>query len=309
MIILNTLKIGVQTSPILQSFGVEKGFEMIRNAGFDCVDLNIDECLTYEKIVNNDVLGGFYDQTEAQIKAFFEPYAEAAAKYGIAFSQAHAPFPSWVSGADQTNEYLLSALEKTLMICGHIGCPRLIIHPFFASYNEMLSKQAEWELNISSYSRLIPAAQKYGVTICLENMFVSNRGKIYAAICQDPAEACRYIDTLNAMADSKCFGFCLDVGHSLLVGRDVYQVVVELGNRIEALHLHDNNGISDQHIAPYMGILDWDRLCKGLREIGYNGVLSFETCNALLTYPSELAPQTLSLISAAGRLFAKKIGE
>ena len=65
----------------------------------------------------------------------------------------------------------------------------------------------------------------------------------------------------------------------------------------------------DQHLAPYMGILDWERFCKGLKEIGYEGELSFETFNALHVYPQELVPQVLNLISAAGHLFAKKISE
>lgn len=303
------LKIGVQTANILDAFGIDKGFEMIRDAGFDCVDFNIDHCLPGGKIVKGEVHGSFFDQTDEEIKAFFAPYVEAAKKYGISFSQTHAPFPSFVKGHDDTNEYMIKVFEKSLMICQYIGCPHLIIHPFFAPYNDMLDAQEEWDVNISGYSRLIPAAKKYGVTICLENMFVANRGKVYAAICQDPAEACRYINTLNEMAGQKCFAFCLDVGHSLLVGRDIYRVITGLGKCIETLHIHDNNGVSDQHLAPYMGVLDWERFCMGLKEIGYEGALSFETFNALAVYPQELSANVLSLIAAAGSMFAKKISE
>ena len=66
---------------------------------------------------------------------------------------------------------------------------------------------------------------------------------------------------------------------------------------------------SDQHLFPYMGIVDWDRFVKGLKEIGYRSVLSFETFNALNVYPPEVHPEALKLLAAIGRDFSRRIEE
>ena len=82
----------------------------------------------------------------------------------------------------------------------------------------------------------------------------------------------------------------------------------QLGSRIQAFHIHDNNGIDDQHIAPYMGILDWNRFMEGLKAIDYHGALSFETFGAVSAFDPALAPQVLRLIAQTGRMFAEKAG-
>ena len=302
-------KISVQTAGIVNVFGADEGFKMIHEAGFDCVDFNVvDMALPGGKIARGE-LDSIYDKSDDEIIEYFRPYKEAAEKYGVEFYQAHAPFPSWVKDAPVTNEYMIQVLEKCLMVCTYIGCPYLIVHPFFQSYADALPADEEWNINIRQYSRLIPAIKKYGVTVCLENMFTVNRRKVYAAICQNPDEVNRYIDTLNEMAGEKCFAFCLDTGHALLVGSDIYNVIKKIGHRIEALHIHDNDGWDDQHLAPYMGKLDWDRFIKGMREIGYKGALSFETFCTMSVFDKELAPNVLSLIGATGKMFARRISE
>ena len=200
-------------------------------------------------------------------------------------------------------------MEVTIAGCASIGCKKLVIHPFFGTYEHMLSEEAEWELNKDRYARLIPAAKQWGVKILLENMFVRHKGKIYQACCSDFHQAARYVDELNGLAGEKIFGFCLDTGHALLVGKDIKHAMAALGSRIEAFHIHDNNGVDDQHLAPYMGVLDWDRFVEGLREIGYHGHLSFETHGAVeRAFDPDLVPEALRLIARAGRLFAERAG-
>ena len=73
--------------------------------------------------------------------------------------------------------------------------------------------------------------------------------------------------------------------------------------------MHDNNGVEDEHLFPYMGIIDWDRFCRGMKEIGFHQTMSFETFNALKTFDPALTPELLRLLHATGRLFASRIEE
>ncbi len=303
------LKISVQTFPVIPFFEIDEAFRTIHEAGFDGVDLNaIDTALPGRKIGRGE-LDSIYDKSDEEIFEYFRPYKEASEKYGVAISQAHAPFPSWVKDQPVTNEYMIRVFEKCLMVCAYLNCPYLIVHPFFPGYNDTLTSEEEWKINIEGYSALIPAIKKYGVTVCLENMFTAYRRKMYSAICQNPDEVVRYIDTLNDMAGEKCFAYCLDTGHALLVGHEMRTLINKLGHRIECLHIHDNDGRDDLHVPPYMGILDWDRFIAGMRDIGYKGVLSFETLGGLQNFDRELAPNVLSLISATGKMFARRISE
>ena len=302
------MKIGVQTANIIDPLGLEKGFAAIREAGFDSVDFNIDHELSYSDIINGKT-SAFYDKSDAEMLEAMRPVKEAAEKNGIEIYQMHAPFPSYVKDNDFANEYVLRAIQKTIMVADYLNCRHLIVHPFFLGYDDMLTKEEERRLNLERYGRLIEDCKRYHVIVCLENMFTGRRGQIYEAICSEPDEAAWYIDKLNEMAGEKCFAFCLDIGHAMLLGRDIYTVITRLGQRIEALHIHDNNARSDQHLFPYMGIVDWDRFVKGLKEIGYRSVLSFETFNALNVYPPEVHPEALKLLAAIGRDFSRRIEE
>ena len=301
------IPISVQTGGVSGIYDTDGTSRVIREAGFDAVDVNLDELLPYSLIVKQQRVPAF-DAEGDDLLSFFRPWKDTAEKYSLMNAQAHAPFPSYVEGAEEYNEYLMRALEKTIAGCGYIGCPRLVIHPFFNGYDKMMTPEAEWEKNIESYTRLIPAAKRHGVIICLENMFTSRRGKRYAACCSDFTMACKYVDELNALAGERRFGFCLDTGHALLTAQDIQQVMLHLGDRIECFHVHDNNGIEDQHIAPYMGILDWNRFIEGLRLLHFDKPLSFETFNAIQCFDPALAPDLLRLIARTGRMFIQRAG-
>ena len=299
--------ISVQLGGVVERFGVEESYRMIREAGFDAVDVNPLPILTGAEIrayKRSPVL----DMDEKEILSVFAPYREAAEKYGLVNFQAHAPYPSCMPHDAAYSEYLLQGLGKVIGGCAAMGCHRLVIHPFFYAYEDMLTPQAEWDLNLQSYTRLIPFAQRHSVTICLENMFTRHRGKLYSACCSDMAFTCRLIDELNQRAGRRLFGFCLDTGHLLLVGKDVKQTMLQLGDRLEALHIHDNDGVNDQHLLPYTGILDWDRFVEGLRESGYSKPLNFETHGGMDRFDPALAPAALRLIAQTGRMFLEKAG-
>lgn len=302
-------RIAVQTGGPEERYGIDKTYQKVKEWGFDAVDVNLDHLLPGKDIIAGNipevlVRGG------TECMELFRPWGEASKHFGIDNYQAHAPFPSLVHPLDsKTNQRMVAVLQNTLRGCNEINCRNLIIHPFFLGYDHRLVPDDEWNINLEYYSRLIPVAKEYGVTICLENMFTRHDGKIYAACCSDIGEATRYIDELNRLAGSRVFGFCLDTGHMLLCGLDPFDTVTRLGDRICAFHLHDNNGWDDQHLAPYMGILDWNRFCDGVRKIGYDKTLSFETFNVWNRMDPSVSDEMMRYIAACGRCFAKKISE
>ena len=304
------IKISVQSSGPEEVLGVDAAYRLIKECGFDAVDANVDHFMEYGDIVKKK-RSPIYDAPEKELMEQFKVYGDAAKKYGLENYQAHAPFPSYIYDPDSSeqNDYMIEVIKKTIRGCDAMDCRNLIVHPFFFGYEQQMDPETEWNVNIEQYSKLIPVAKEYGVTICLENMFATFRGKRFEACCSNIETACRYIDTLNDIAGETRFGFCLDTGHLLLLGKDIKNAMVQLGDRIVAFHVHDNDGVGDQHLAPYMGIQDWNRFVEGLKAIGFNKTMSFETYNIWNKVDHEMAPSMMRFIAETGRMFAKRASE
>lgn len=302
--------IGVQTGGVTERLDRDAALKAIAEAGFKALDGNIDHFLPGGKIKAGE-LTSIFDESEEACMEYVRPWLETAEKYGLCFGQLHAPFPTYV-GVPETDERMLDVLNKSIAMCGALKCPHLIVHPAFLPYDKALSPEEEYELNIQRYSALIPMLKKHDVICCLENMFGHYKGegrpsRIIGACCSNSYEAVKYIDALNEIAGEKRFAFCFDTGHALLLGADMRRTLNILGHRVETLHIHDNNAIDDQHLAPYMGLMDWDATLAGLKDIGYKGNLSFETFNVLNAFDDELLPECLKLIHATGAMFKRRL--
>lgn len=304
----------VQSGGWYKAFGgdgnPEAAFSFIRDCGFEAVDFGLNMHIDTHKIRVGD-MGEFYEQTVEELLEYYRPIKAAADKYGVAFAQAHGPYPMTVAEHPHVYEYLLTVVEKMLAICQLLECPMLIVHPVIVR-----NRQEEWELNMQMYRRFIPAMKKYGVKICLENMFtVANRRKTGRA-CTNIDDACRYIDTLNEEAGEALFGFCYDVGHATLTCNDIYEDIKQLDHRLIALHIHENDARVDLHQIPYMARTtkkelntNWEEFLLALKEIGYRGPLNLETFGSLTLIPKELVGPMLQYGAAVCDYFRKKILE
>lgn len=286
------MRLSVQTGGIIDRFGIDEAFRMISEAGFDGIDLNL-----------------FFDHSDAELDDVCLPLLRAAEKYSLAFVQAHAPF-SYTLFHETDNERVQHAALKSVEICGCLGCKYLIVHPGLVRENPKASLKDEWDYNIGMYSALIPVLKKQHIYCCLENLFVDGpKGSIMSGPCCDPLEAAEYVDVLNGIAGEEIFCFCLDTGHAMVLGRSYKEYFDTLGARIKVLHVHDNNGKEDRHLFPYMGSVDWENFCAGLRDIGYDGDLSFETFGTLKGVDCALVPDYLKLLGATGRMFVDRIAD
>ena len=114
----------------------------------------------------------------------------------------------------------------------------------------------------------------------------------------------------DALLDNEeIFGFCFDTGHVNITRGNMYHALVTMGKRIKTLHVHDNVGVTDQHLSPYMGNIRWEDFIQGMRDIGYEGSFNFETFRVFKVYPPELARTCLQLIADTGRYLIKRIEE
>jgi len=307
------LNIGVQTKGLLPEMEIQQAFQFISDVGFDCVDINIDAFLR-----NTDLYAGninkFFDASIEDLMIYFFEYRKAMQKYGIRASQMHTPYPVRVQGRGAQNDYMqTNVIPKSIIIAETLGVPWIVVHPFKMQY--IYSKKEEKEVNIAYFKMLIPMLKQCGVKICFENLYEGIGSRLVEGVCANPQDAVWYVDTLNDLADEELFGFCLDTGHLQLVKRNAYEFIKILGHRIKLLHLHENDGVGDLHQMPFTfgskstDGQDWDNILRGLKEVGFNGTLSFETYPCMNSFPKTMRHTVLKTIYEIGVYMAEKFEE
>lgn len=304
--------VAVQSGDWYDESNDDKSMARAKECGIEALDYNIDHVINpYEYVKGKQY--PFCDKSTEEFVEFFTPLKAASEKYGIKFSQMHAPFPTYFEGMPEQTEYLLQVVEKCIAVCAYVDCPAIVVHPYNSG-----CKKKDIEINLEMYRRLMPAAKKYGVKICLENLFSIGKTRLTEGICTHAEDACYLIDLLNSEAGEDIFGFCLDVGHANVMGKNLRQYINTLGKRLTVLHIHDNDGKGDKHMLPYTQATDlwgadlatdWEGFLMGLRDIEYEGNLSFETFRAIKQMPKEVEKEALSLVTAIGRYFRKRIEE
>jgi len=309
------VKISTQSQRLTGQYGIRDAYRMIREAGFEAIDWNIDTEWSFAAVKTAEKLENLciFEKSQDEIDAHFAEELAAIRENGLEITQAHAPFGCYEGGRPDILEYAISIYKNMILFLDRVGCKHVIIHG--------ISKRELWKetqkeidaLNCHLYESLIPTLQQTKqITVCLENLFSGTlklaRG-YWEGHCSDPHLAALEIDRLNGLAGKKCFGLCLDTGHLNLLRKPMHAYIPIVGDRIVCLHIHDNLQNADSHLMPYAGSIWWKDFLAELRDIGYRGDLSFETFAQVdqKRLPRELLPAVLSAIADIGAYFRSEL--
>ncbi|MCK4543929.1 sugar phosphate isomerase/epimerase [candidate division WOR-3 bacterium] len=137
--------------------------------------------------------------------------------------------------------YSLREIEKAVIAAQILKIDRLIVHSS-AKINEEERYKREEKLK-ESLIELIEFADKYGIKLYLENLSMYKLG-----------DSIVWLDKLRNEFNNK-FEICFDTGHWLIGKQNPLDI-----NKYNHYHIHDNNGIFDEHLFPHDGIFPWDKL-------------------------------------------------
>jgi sugar phosphate isomerase/epimerase len=287
------MRIGTSTNSLVHKYGEEVAIIKYAEAGFDALDFGF-----FHYPIRGE--GQLFTGSEEKFKEYFTKLGDTANKAGIKINQVHSPMPSYTGKPDE-DEYLFAIQEKSIKAASYMGSPYIIIHPCIPSqYRYTHFKNECKDINMDFYTRLKPTLRKYNVKLAIENMF--NYDPVLKCncptVCSTPEEILDYIDTLN----DDHFVACLDIGHANLTGSTPEYMINILGDKLETLHVHDNNGLSDQHILSYLGNIDWDGVYKALTKINYQGVFSFECDGFFTSFGDGMIDDTLKFMYKMGKV-------
>lgn len=120
-------------------------------------------------------------------------------------------------------------------------------------------------------ARLLETARAHGVQLLLENIMSAG------------TRCGRLVELLDELDPAGEAGLCLDLGHAHVEGGGADGMLEQLEAalpRLRHIHLHDNDGSGDQHLAPGCGSVPWERVLGRLRRAGFDGHAALEIRDA-----------------------------
>ena len=115
-----------------------------------------------------------YTLPEKEVDSFLLKEKKLAVDSGIEIYQVHGPW-RWPArdGTAEDREERLDKMKHSIRATATLGCRKWIIHPIMpCGICEVNTDNAKktWDLNLEFMNKLLPCAKECGVTICLENM-------------------------------------------------------------------------------------------------------------------------------------------
>lgn len=231
--------------PVLQEI------EEIASLGFDYLELAMDPPRAHFRTI--------HQQKDEILKALD--------RYGMGLI---CHLPTFVSTADLTDSLRETSLDevlRSLEVAADLRPLKVVLHPsHIGGLNVFVMDQAK-ERARRSLETTVKRADQLGLSLCVENMFPRSNFLI------EPEDFAPILESLPSLK------LTLDTGHAHIESKGSKRTLAfikRLGHRIGHIHANDNFGKEDNHLPIGVGNIDFPKLTKGLKEIGYDGTITLE---------------------------------
>lgn len=286
------MKTSTEIGAISVIIGEERAVEYVAKAGFDAWDFSMFQACPFDW-ERGEVIKTGHPILKPDYLKFARKLKQIGLDNGISCNQGHAGFPV-------DCKEIRSYLKRNIECLAEAGGEILVIHP------ESFSSP---EKNAEMYFELLPFAKDCGVKIATENMWGwdTEKNRASFAACATAESFKAHIDAVN----DEYFVACVDIGHAEMMGEDANapELIKSLGNKVQALHIHDNNKWKDSHQIPFSMDIDFGAVINALKEINYNGYFTLE-CNGYLgDCTEENAFDKIKKLSDSAKRLAEMFGK
>ena len=243
------MKVSYSELPLL-GLPVLKNIELLIEAGADSVELMMDATP--------------WDTVDDNWKKIAKAIKER--NFGIPFT-VHPP--AWdtnlVSQMAELREATWKLHIASLELASEIGAKQVVLHPVFYGSPAFDKKEAQnraLELTV----KIADIAKSMGLQLAFENVGYHGQSLFSAE---------EYACALDGIDDT--VGYLIDVGHANINAWDVPALIRKVSPRLYGLHIHDNNGLSDQHLPMGDAVMDWPAIYSAMQEVP-------KTCEFILEY-------------------------
>ena len=168
------------------------------------------------------------------------------------FFTVHGPFMDLTPSAIDPliHDVTIKRFKKTLQIANFLNAKMVIFHSGYEKWKYNHKIDLWLEKSLYTWEEIIRYAQQMNLKIAIENIF---------------EETPDNLKQLMEVLDSETIGLCFDTGHFNIFSKvSLSQWLDSVDSYIYEFHIHDNNGLADQHLAPGKGNFDFDTLIRKL---------------------------------------------
>lgn len=237
------MKPGISTHVFAMDRLSKRHLELVKKAGFDRIEL-----WGMRPHVN------WYDPKQV------EQLAEDIKETGIEVASFHLPFYTifgtpefkWVYFNHPDPQIRQTAFDMACHIvdlCGMFDCDIVILHGN-GQPSDVNLDQANTRYH-KELDRFLPYCEKRSVRIAIENIMTSG-------------SSTEVLRKLIDEYDSDYLWLCLDTGHAN-ISENLPEAIQNCGPRLLTTHIADNYGKADDHLAPYLGTIDWAKAMEAFR--------------------------------------------
>ncbi|WP_054955878.1 sugar phosphate isomerase/epimerase family protein [Paenibacillus dakarensis] len=148
-------------------------------------------------------------------------------------------------------EYSYEIYEQALQWSARLGAKHAVIHPNLQS-TPIYHREETQQCSKNYLRKLGEMGEALGVKVVVENV------GFHECALYDEDE---FVELFNEIPSIDAL---LDVGHAHINGWDIPRMIERLGERLTVVHLHDNNGLYDEHVPIGEGTIEWDGIWRAL---------------------------------------------
>jgi sugar phosphate isomerase/epimerase len=233
------------TNEYHSGYTLESSARFIKNAGYTHICLSTGQTEPLLGMCDADIIG-----TKKVLDA-----------QGLKVDWVHAPhvLPSLYCNERELWSVSLGSIRKVVEIAGVLQARSVVVHPTCFNCTQPNDHHLFYEQLYKALVVLVDDANNNNTKIALENLLEPWINNMVESLLKS-------IDGLF---------MCFDTGHANL-SNSIEKIIDSCGDKICALHMHDNFGETDEHLIPGEGNIDWVKVVKMLKARGYNGAWGLE---------------------------------
>lgn len=277
-------KIGIYEKAINNKFDWNQKFKIAKEAGFDFIEISIDE--------SDEKIERLY-WTDKQINYLHQLMIENNIYINSMCLSANRRFP--LGSKDiQVQKKGIEIIKKAFIFAKKLGI-RIVQ---LAGYDEYYNEQDEItkELFITNMKKVCKLAQYYSVQIAFESMDTSFMGSLI-----------KILNIINKL-DSPMLGIYPDIGNLTQFAKENFESEIEIAkNKIVAFHFKDTTPTTFKCIEFGKGTVNFIDAFKAIFKINYCGPYLIEMWSK--NDPKQLAIDNVEEIKKAHNFFIQKYKE
>ena len=272
-------KVSIAIGAYQQKFGDLEAIRIAKRIGADAVDMDISGG-RYTCTNGNSI----YSKSDDEIESYFSEIGKLARDLEIDIGQTHGRISGlFPEDNPEDNINLFKNFRLDCLATKALGCPLTVVHGCVTGRIGDDKTPAAYmrDKNFYLFTEYMKSAKEFGVKVASESL-----GDCAMYNCCDffgnTSELIMSGNRVCAVDDNAdYFGYCIDTGHANKALRfnnnpSPQDHIRMCGNRIIALHLNDNDTLTDQHKIPKTGTINWDDVLSALDEVGYKGTYNME---------------------------------